>query len=245
VSSLADPTSSSSNTRHQVACAWGGLIGVTLILVALVVAGYFIPPKASATASEIAEFYRLSPFTIRLGLLIGILGTAGWASLVSVMWVQLGRIGHGARSVMATLHMITGAAVYILLTLFMVLLAAAAFRPERAPESTQLLHDIGWFMAFLAAVPFVLQALAAGLAILGDRRENPIFPRWVGYLGLWVAALLLPGDALLFFKTGPLAYDGVISYWIPLFGFGGWMAAQSWAALRAAKAELITEPVAT
>lgn len=238
-------TDVSPNTRNQVACAWGGLVGVVLILVALVVAGYFVPPKASASPGEIADFYRMHVFNIRLGLLIGMLGTAGWASLMAVMWAQLARIDQGSRNVMAALQTITGVAVYIMLTLFMVLLAAAAFRPERAPESTQLLHDIGWFMAFLAAVPFVLQALAAGLAILGDRRENPIFPRWVGYLGLWVAALLLPGDALLFFKTGPLAYDGVISYWIPLFGFGGWMAAQSWAALRAAKAELITEPVAT
>jgi hypothetical protein len=244
VPSHVDTTDIASNTRNQVACAWGGLVGVALILVALVVAGYVIPPKASATPGEIAAFYHLNTFDIRLGLLIGLLGTAGWAALMAVMWVQLTRINHGARNVMATLHVITGVAVYVLLTLFMVLLAAAAFRPERAPEGTQLLHDIGWFMAFLAAIPFVVQALAAGLAILGDRREHPIFPRWVGYLGLWVALLLLPGSALLFFKTGPFAYDGVISYWIPLFGFGGWMAVQSWSALRAAKAEMLAEAVA-
>jgi hypothetical protein len=226
------------NSRNQAACAWAGLVGVVLILVALVVAGYFVPPRASATPDEIAEFYRTGTFNIRLGLLIGMIGAAGWASLVAVMWTQLARI-NGPGDVMATLQAITGTAVYVLLTLFFVLLAAAAFRPERVPESTQLLHDIGWFMAFLAAVPFVVQALAAGLAILGDRREQPVFPRWVGYAGLWVALLLLPGSVLLFFKTGPFAYHGVISYWIPLFGFGGWMLVQSWAALRAAKAEVL------
>ncbi|MDT7644921.1 MAG: hypothetical protein QOC75_1921, partial [Pseudonocardiales bacterium] len=102
---------------------------------------------------------------------------------------------------------------------------------------TQLLHDIGWFMAFLAAIPFVLQALATGAAILGDHSPQPAYPRWLGYLGLWVALLLAPGDVLLFFHTGPFAYDGLISYWIPLLGFGGWMAALSWGALQAARAE--------
>ncbi|MDT7777175.1 MAG: hypothetical protein QOC67_6099, partial [Pseudonocardiales bacterium] len=37
--------------------------------------------------------------------------------------------------------------------------------------------------------------------------------------------------------TGPFAYDGLISYWIPLLGFGAWMAALSWGALQAARAE--------
>lgn len=224
------------NTRSQAACAWAGLIGVVLILVAMVLAGYLPPPRADATPAEIAGFYRGGTFAIRLGLLIGLFGMAGWATLVSVVWVQLNRV-EGPRPVMASLQAVAGTACYVFLTLFIVLLAAAAFRPERAPESTQLLHDIGWFMAFLAAVPFVLQALAAGVAILGDRSERPVYPRWLGYVGVWVAVLLAPGDVLLFFHTGPFAYDGIISFWIPLLAFGGWMALLSWGALQAARAE--------
>ncbi|HWN32547.1 MAG TPA: hypothetical protein VNP03_07375 [Pseudonocardia sp.] len=224
------------NTRNQVVCAWAGLVGLALIFVGLLLAGYVPAPRADATPGEIAAFYRDGTFTIRLGLFLGLIGSAGWAALVSVVWVQLSHI-EGPRPVLAALQAVAGAACYVLLTLFVVLLAAAAFRPERAPESTQLLHDIGWFMAFLAAVPFVLQALATGAAILGDRSPQPAYPRWLGYLGLWVAVLLAPGDVLLFFHTGPFAYDGLISYWIPLFGFGGWMAALSWGALRLARAE--------
>ncbi len=235
------------NTRSQAACAWAGLVGVTLILVSLILAGYIPAPRASATPDEIAAFYRDNTFMIRLGLLVGLVGTGGWAALVSVVWVQLNRI-EGPRPVMAALQAVAGVASYVMLTLFIVLLAAAAFRPERSAESTQLLHDIGWFMAFLAAIPFVLQALATGLAILGERGPQRVFPRWLGYTGLWVALLLLPGDVLLFFHTGPFAYDGLISYWIPLFGFGGWMAVLSWGALQAARAacsEAATGPAST
>jgi hypothetical protein len=224
------------NTRSQVACAWAGLVGVVLILVALLIAGYIPPPRADAAPAELANFYRGHAFTIRLGLLIAMLATAGWAALVAVVWVQLSRI-EGPRPVMAALQAVAGATCYVLLTLFVVLLAAAAFRPERAPEGTQLLHDIGWFMVFLAAVPFVLEALATGVAILGDHSVQPVYPRWLGHLGVWVAVVLAPGAALLFFHSGPFAYDGIISYWIPLFAFGLWMAALAWGALRAARIE--------
>src|SRR5581483_11184317 len=222
------------NTRNQALCAWAGLIGVPLILVGFIVSGYILPLHADATAEQVAEFYTGNTFAIRLGLLLMMLATAGYATMISVVRVQLGRV-EGPRPVMATLSFVGGLTAYVMLTLFVLLLAAAAFRPERNPEITQMLHDIGWFMAFLAAVPFCLQGLATGLAILGDKSGRPLFPRWVGYGGLWVFVLLLPGQILLFFHTGLFAYHGLISYWIPLFTFGGWMGLLSFAALRASK----------
>ena len=222
------------NTRSQAACAWAGLVGVLLILVGFVISGYILPPHADATAEQIAEFYTNSTFAIRLGLLLMMLATGGYATMVSVLRVQLGRV-EGSRPVWATVQLVGGLTAYVMLTLFVLLLAGAAFRPERNPEITQMLHDIGWFAAFLAAVPFCLQALGTGLAVLGDKSARPLFPRWVGYGGLWVVVLLLPGDVLLFFHTGPFAYHGLISYWVPLFTFGGWMGLSSFAALRASK----------
>jgi hypothetical protein len=215
-------------------CAWIGLIGVPVILVGFIVSGYILPPHADATAVQVAEFYQNNTFAIRLGLLLMILATAGYATMLSVVRVQL-EVVESPRPVWTTLSFVGGLTAYVMLTLFVMLLAAAAFRPERNPEITQMLHDIGWFMAFLAAVPFSLQGLGAGLAILGDKSGRPLFPRWVGYGGLWVFVLLMPGQILLFFHTGPFAYHGLISYWVPLFTFGGWMGLLSFAALRASK----------
>jgi hypothetical protein len=223
------------DTRGQAACAWAGFAGIGVLFVGMLLAGYIPAPPADLGADQLAALYRDHTFPIRLGLLLMIIGCAGWAAVVSAFWVQSRAIGDG-RSSLRALHLVTGAATYVFLSLFAVLLAGAAFRPERAPEVTQALHDIGWFMAFLAAVPFVTQALAAGLVVLADRGPDPVYPRWLGYAGLWVALLLAPGDILLFFHTGPFAYHGIISYWIPLFGFGGWWILLAVGVLRRARA---------
>jgi hypothetical protein len=215
--------------RSQTGCAIAGFAGIVVLFVGMLIAGYIPAPGADLSAPALAALYREHTAAIRFGLLMIIIGTAGWATVMAALRMQL------ERTALATLNLITGTAGYLLLSLFAVFLAAAAFRPERNPEITQMLHDVGWFMAFLAAVPFVTQALAAGLAILGDQRPDPVHPRWLGYTGIWVAVLLTPGDILLFFHSGPFAYHGVISYWIPLFGFGGWWIALAYGVLRAAR----------
>ena len=217
------------NKRHEVACAGAGLIGVTLILVGLIVADYLPPPKANWSTAHFGTFYAGETHRIRVGVLIMLVAGSGWAALMAVVTQQLQRSATGGT--MAWLNAMAGAAVYILLTLFAVFLAAAAFRPNRNPEETQLLHDVGWFMAFLAAPPFVVQALSVGVGVLSDRGEHPVYPRWLGWLGIWTALLLTPGTILLFFHSGVFAYHGLISYWIPVFAFGGWMGGMSLAAL--------------
>jgi hypothetical protein len=92
-------------------------------------------------------------------------------------------------------------------------------------------------MAFISAPPFMLQAFAIAAAVLGDKRATPVLPRWFGYLNLWIAVLLAPGAVLLFFKTGPLSYHGLLGYWVPLFAFGGWMLAMAWAIRESALAD--------
>jgi uncharacterized membrane protein YidH (DUF202 family) len=230
-------------SRSQVACAWIGFAGIAVLFVGMLIAGYIPAPAAYLSAEELAAHYRGHEFSVRLGVLFIIIGCVGWLTVVAASWVQLRRVT-GRGSALPAVHALAGVAAYTFLSLFGVLLAAAAFRPERNPEITQMLHDIGWFMAFLAAPPFVTQALASGAAILGDRSTAPAYPRWLGWAGVWVGLALIPGDILLFFQHGPFAYHGIISYWIPLFAFGGWwilLAVGVLGAAKSAEAEKSTE----
>ena len=56
-------------------------------------------------------------------------------------------------------------------------------------------------------------------ALVLSPRENPIIPRWFGYLSLWTAILYIPELLIYFFKVGPFAWDGIIGFWIPAILF--------------------------
>jgi hypothetical protein len=94
----------------------------------------------------------------------------------------------------------------------------AAFRPH-SPEIIQVLNDLG-FITMLTATPAVgVQVLAVGLAVLADKRAQPVFPRWVAHAS-FVCALGLQGGLLLVLtQTGPFAWDGVIAGLLPFIFF--------------------------
>jgi hypothetical protein len=127
-------------------------------------------------------------------------------------------------SVLPYVQLVAGAVAWAFLTVPLLVLSAAAFRPDRSPEVTQTIHDLGWFLLFMPVVPFVVQTISIGIATLQDRGAEPVFARWVGYFNLWCAVLFTPGVFLTFFKSGPLSYQGVLVYWIPLIVFFIWWA---------------------
>src|ERR1700758_1707738 len=108
-----------------------------------------------------------------------------------------------------------GIAAWGFLLVPLIVLAVAAFRPERSPETTQTLHDLGWMLLIMPFVPFTVQTACLGWAILQDNGTPPALPRWFGYFNLWVALSFIPGGVIPLFKTGPLAYNGVFAFWIP------------------------------
>ena len=224
------------NTRSQLVCAWVGVIAVVLIVVGFVVADYIPPPKANDTATQLADFYRNHTDRTRIGIFVLLFGVAGFGTLVAGISIVMSRI-EGRRPVLSVLQGVAGSGGFTCLLLFVLLLAAAAFRTNRSPEITQMLHDAGWFMAFLAITPFIMQALSIAAVTLGDTSSEPVLPRWYGYFNAWIALLLLPGALLMFFKTGPFSYHGLLGFWVPLGAFGAWMLGMAWAIRKSALAE--------
>ena len=100
--------------------------------------------------------------------------------------------------------------------------ATAAFRPGRSPEITQALVDLGWLLFITPIAPFILQYLTLAIAIFADHRAQPAFPRWAGYLQLWISITFLPALAAYFMKRGPLAWKGLFVWWIPFVAFTAW-----------------------
>jgi hypothetical protein len=112
---------------------------------------------------------------------------------------------------------------------------AAAYRPDFPDTTIQSLSDIAFFLFVMPAVPAFVQNVVTGIVILGDRRAQPVLPRWVGYLNLWTGVLLLPGLAVGLFKIGPFAWNGILAFWLPAVVFAIWFNVMIWAMLDAIK----------
>jgi hypothetical protein len=219
---------------QQICCWWTGISMVFAGIGFFVVTGYVPPPHASDTAAQLAHFYVTHRTRLRIGLVITLLSWGGYGTLTAVITIQMLRI-EGRRPVLAILQACAGTAGWICLIIPTMLLAVATFRAGQvSPQTTQTLHDLGWITAFMALTPFFVQLMAVAGAIFQDRSESPVFPRWLGYLTVWIAISFAPGVLLIFFKSGAFSYQGLFVFWVPFLTFGAWIIVMAWACYRAA-----------
>ncbi|MBA3741880.1 hypothetical protein [Sporichthya sp.] len=227
------------SSRTQVVCAWTSIVCILLSGLAFVIADFIPPPKADASAQDIADFYANHTGRIRAGLLLMFISWAGWGTLVACIATQMQRI-EGVRPIMTNILMLSGGAAWMFVLLPTIVLTVAAYRPERSPEITQTLHDLDWISAFFPFLVFAMFATAMAVAIFQDPGPNPVFPRWLAYVNIWAEALFIPAAALIFFHSGVFSYHGMFPFWIPLLVFGGWVLLLAWAVRQAALNEMRT-----
>jgi hypothetical protein len=199
--------------RVQLLCAWAGPATVLVTLLGWLIAGILpIPLGSSSTTGEVVSFYGHDT-RVLTGLVIAQLGICLVFPLIALIGYFLLRI-EGRRPILTFVQLVTGAATGVLLLLPMLLMAVISFRPYRNPEITVTLNDIAWLVFLTPIAPFIIQNVAIGIAILGDRAQT--LPRWVGYLNFWIAASFLPDVMAFFFHSGPLSWRGVLVFWLAL-----------------------------
>jgi len=142
--------------------------------------------------------------------------------ILSLIVLQIRRMAHRTPIFSyAMLGCVAGAPTLFLIANVCWLLAA--FRPERRPELTQLLNDFGW-ITFTILVPFLIaQSVILAVAIYFDDQPRPIFNRWVAHFNLVVAAALVPAAFVGAALTGPLAWDGFLSFWVKNVAIAVWI----------------------
>ncbi len=202
------------NIKAQWVSLWTGpVVGVVLVVAALAFPGFWPPMSPTMTADQVAAFYaehtawiRLSQVTFNLcGIMI--------LPFLMVIVAQMKRM-KGQSHVFAYCYLtavVSGTTIFALSNIFFLV---AAFRPERNPDLILLLNDLAWIV-FIAPVGMVVsQFVLLALAVYFDSPVDPVFPRWVGHFSLAVAAAMVPAAGAAVFKTGPLAWDGLLSFWV-------------------------------
>jgi hypothetical protein len=208
---------------NQRLCVWCGPVGVLFWLVGFAAfAGFVPPPPPTQDPAQVAALYESGRTGIRIGMLLSTFGAALFMPYFAVFSVQLRRI-EGRHAPLALTQLGLASATVFGFILPMMFIQVAGFRADRADSDVQLFNDMGWvwFIGYVSVG--VLQWLVIGSAILRDRRPEPVLPRWSGYLSIWTALLFAPGCLCVFFKTGPLAWNGIFTWWIPASVFSIWM----------------------
>ena len=228
--------------QNQRLCVWSGPVGVLFWLVGFALFAHFVPPPPpTQDPGAVAALYESNRNGIRVGMLLSTFGAALFMPYFAVFSVQLSRI-EGRFAPLAWTQLGLAAATVLGFILPMIFIQVAAFRAGRAASEIQLFNDMGWIWFISYVSVGVVQWLVIGLAILRDRRAEPLLPRWSGYLCLWTALLFAPGCLCVFFKTGPLAWDGLFTWWIPASVFSLWMAGMTPVLLKAIAAQPDVEP---
>ena len=213
------------------------LFGVFFVLVA----GLVPPLSPTSSAQEVAQFFVDNKLRVRLGIALTLLAAALALPFLAVICLRVRRI-EGKWGVLSVTQIFAGV-IFVPGFLFpAMVLAAAAFRPEtRPPEITLALDDVFWLMFVGIVGTLIIQAGVLAIASFIDHTEPRTFPRWFGYLNLWYAVLATPGGAVMIFNDGPLAWNGIFAFWIPLVAFGGWMISLVVVNLRSISAEEAAE----
>ena len=208
------------NKSLEMIGAWSGVAYLLVFgLGWLILAQFFPPISPAADPNEVAGIFQERRIPLMLASVFMMVSTLFLFPCSALLILITHKIEQ--RVGMLTLMMALTTITFLVLNFYAPLSwSAAAFRAERAPELIQLMSDIG-FLQFMGGIPmFILMWFLAAYGILVvSPRENPIIPRWFGYLCLWTAILYIPELLIYFFKGGPFAWDGLVGFWIPAILF--------------------------
>lgn len=217
-------------------CAWSGVAFTVLFVIGFLVAGFVPPPDPAGGPSAIAEFYSANTMRIHIGLLICSLAAPLITAWIAAISIQMRRI-EGNRSPLAFAQGVAGAALVLEFLFPFLMWQTADYRADRDPGIVQALNDLGWLCFLGIPMTAAFQGVVFGIAILRDSRTEPRFPRWVGYFNIWICMMYVPATFCVLTKTGPIAWNGLISWWLAAVTYFIWMCGVTYSLLKAINAE--------
>lgn len=207
-------------TYLQYYCSISGILCVLLFFLGLVAAGFVPPPiKPTWTAEETAAFYRDHTIGMQAGAGLLLISGMFYLPLSAAISYQMSTIP-GLPSLIHRLQLASAAAGIFTFLFPAIALAVLGYRLDRPVEITQALSDLFWISTFIAWPTFMVQNFAYAFAILWDRSEKPVFPKWLAALNFAVPFLYTPVTGLHCVYGGPLAWDGAWTFWLVGLVFG-------------------------
>lgn len=209
---------------------WAWPFALLIWVVAFVMFPGFVPPMSpKLSADQVAEFYR-NPDNlprIRYSMILFNWFAVAFVPILILIVMQIRRMAHRTPILSWAVFgcVSAGPTIFLVANVFWLL---AAFRPERPAELTQMFNDLAWITFTACAVPFLIaQSVLIALAIFFDDQARPVFPRWVAHFNLVAAAALVPAAFAGLSFDGPVAWDGLLSFWLRNSAIAVWFVVMS------------------
>jgi hypothetical protein len=183
------------------------------------------PPPPSLSAADVAAYYTEHAFKIKLGAVIGSWTSAFMVPFSLVIAFQLARIEEG-KPVWSVLSFGSGCLMSMFLVFPPIIWGVIAFDTARPPAITAALNQLANLTLVTTDQFYIFQMIAVWLVAL-KAKPDPLsaFPRWLGWMNLWIAIIFEVGAPSFMFKTGPFAWNGLFVFWLPFSFFFMWQIA--------------------
>jgi hypothetical protein len=189
-----------------------------------------VPLKDPQWAPEqVAQWYVDNESRIKWGAVICSWAGAFMMPILAVVAVQMARVEGGWR-IWSVLSLVSGAMMSLFLLLPPLFWGVAAYTaPRQDAEVTTLMHELANLTMTTTDQYYIFMWIAVTVMALRPAtqlvRNNP-FPRWWGYLSLWITIMFEAGAIAFVPRTGPFAWDGLLVFWSPFVLFTVWIIVQ-------------------
>lgn len=222
-----------STTSQKILTWWALLASAAFGLSWIFLLRMVPPPAPTLNAAQIAAIYVARADQMLYGATITSWTGGFLIPLSCVFTMQMIRIQKGW-SIWSMMQLVGGIMTSLWLDLPTIFWGAGAFQPDRGSDVTMLANQLGAVTMVTTDQYYEYWLVPiAVICFIAPQRDDSPFPRWLGYLTIFETLALSPGPLAFLFKTGPLAWNGLIALLIPLFSFFIWITCVYWQLLRA------------
>ena len=209
------------NTRTQSICMWSGYSFFILYLLGIVVFAGFIPPPAPSWSGDtIAAFFTEHRMRILIGMSVCAIASAFYVPWGVSIFGEMLRMETRRFTPMAMVQVISAGVGAVFFGISPLMWLTLAYRAGHTSDAIWILNDFAWISWIVSWPFFGVQAAALGLCVLSHGSD--VFPRWTGYFSIWFAVSMFPASLIVFFYSGPFAWNGIFGIYLPLTMFAVW-----------------------
>jgi hypothetical protein len=201
-------------------------VAVSWISAFVLFPGFLPPMSPRSSAADVARFYQEHTARVRYSMIVLNWFCVALIPILMLIVERMRRMAHRTPIMRYCMIGVAGAAPIVFLT-SSVFWLLAAFRPDRAPDLTQMYNDLAW-ITFTCGVPFLVgQCVFLALSIALDEQAEPVFPGWVAVFNVATAVALIPAAFACLAHSGVLAWDGLLTFWVKNIAIALWIVVMS------------------